>query len=229
MPDTPPGSGVEEPDAGGTQQPDDATKSLDVPEWVSELRRLYVEPQTRAKLRQEGAIAPQKRKLGLPGLRGSRRSGDGNGDERAGGAHSARSHSEPAEPTDVSQPAPTTPHEPIFTSIAAVPPGQVPPAQPDPAFDGDGVAGSDPSTVEPQPMVEEQVGAWLNSYLVATGHAADDGRCRRSGRGRDDRRLRRRRAPDLVGPRPHRTRRHGRCSGSRTIRRRRAPRGPRRL
>ena len=41
--------------------------SLDVPEWVSELRRLYVEPKTRAKLRQEGAIAPQKRKLGLPG------------------------------------------------------------------------------------------------------------------------------------------------------------------
>jgi hypothetical protein len=174
VPDTPPGSGVDEPDAGGTQQPDDATKSLDVPEWVSEIRRLYVEPQTRAKLRQEGGIAPQKRKLGLPGLRGSRRSGDGNGDERAGGAHSARSHSEPAEPTDVSQPAQAAPHEPIFTSIAAVPPGTVPPARPDPAFDGDGAAGSDPSKVEPPPMVEEQVGAWLNSYLEATGHAADD-------------------------------------------------------
>ena len=41
--------------------------ALDVPEWVSELRRLYVEPKTRASLRQQGAIAPQKRKLGLPG------------------------------------------------------------------------------------------------------------------------------------------------------------------
>ena len=47
--------------------------SLDVPEWVSELRRLYVEPKTRAELRQEGVIAPQKRRLGLPGGRGSRR------------------------------------------------------------------------------------------------------------------------------------------------------------
>ena len=174
MPDTPPGSGVEEPDAGDAQQPDDATKSLDVPEWVSELRRLYVEPQTRAKRRQEGSIAPQKRKLGLPGLRGSRRPGDGNGDDRAGGAHSARSHSEPVERTDMSQPAATPPPEPIFTSIAAVPPGQVTPARPDPAFEGDGVAESDLSKVEPQPLVEEQVGAWLNSYLVATGHAADD-------------------------------------------------------
>ncbi|HET7819883.1 MAG TPA: hypothetical protein VFL10_00005, partial [Ornithinibacter sp.] len=51
----------------------DGRGSLDVPEWVSELRRLYVEPKTRAKLRQEGVIAPQKRRLGLPSGRGSRR------------------------------------------------------------------------------------------------------------------------------------------------------------
>ena len=47
--------------------------ALDVPEWVSELRRLYVEPKTRASLRQQGGISPQKRKLGLPGGRASRR------------------------------------------------------------------------------------------------------------------------------------------------------------
>ena len=70
--------------------------------------------------------------------------------------------------------APTAPSEPIFTSIAAVPPGRGPPADPDPVYDGRGVAEPDVSEVEPQPIVEEQVGAWLNSYLVATGHAADD-------------------------------------------------------
>ena len=136
MPDTPPESGAEEPGAAGTPQPDDATKSLDVPEWVSEIRRLYVEPKTRAKLRQEGAIAPQKRKLGLPGLRGSRRSGDGNGGDRAGGAHSARSHSRAAEPTDVSRPAPTTPMSRSSPRPPRCHPARSRPLQPDPVYDG---------------------------------------------------------------------------------------------
>src|SRR6478735_3059621 len=156
----------------GSDAPADGRESLDVPEWVSELRRLYVEPKTRAKLRQEGAIAPQKRKLGLPGLRGSRRSGDGNGGDRAGGAHSTRSH---AEQTDATEQAPPAPSEPIFTSTAAVPPPAVPPAELDAVHDGGSAdGGSDTSDGQPQPIVEEQVGAWLNSYLVATGHAADD-------------------------------------------------------
>jgi hypothetical protein len=179
VPDTPPESGAEESGAAGTNQPDDAPKALDVPEWVSELRRLYVEPKTRAKLRQEGAIAPQRRKLGLPGLRGSRRSGDGNGGDRAVGAHSIPSAPDQTDAWEQAQPAPAeqlppAPAEPIFTSTAAVPPSPVPPVGPEAGRGDSAGPRSDGSHGEPQPIVEEQVGAWLNSYLEATGHAADD-------------------------------------------------------
>ena len=175
VPDTPPGPGVEEPDAGGTQQPDEPPSRSTSPSGSPSSAGSTSSPRRAPSCARKVRSHPRSASSASPGCAGHVDRVTGNNDDRAGGAHSARSHVEPAHPTDVSQPAPTTPHEPIFTSIAAVPPGPLPATQPDPSFDGHGVAGSDASTVEPQPMVEEQVGAWLNSYLVATGHAADDG------------------------------------------------------
>ena len=63
---------MDEPTAwtGGGAGPGLSREAYDIPEWVSEVRRLYVEPKTRAKMREEGAGARHRR---LPGIRPSRR------------------------------------------------------------------------------------------------------------------------------------------------------------
>jgi len=134
----------------------DARGSLDVPEWVSELRRLYVEPKTRASLRREGAIVPQKRKLGLPGGRGSRRG--------TTPAEAAAPGAQDGQPVDATVVAASLP------SVAIQPTAPLEPTEATPVLEESGEPYTPPDANE-----EEKVATWLNSYLVATGHAADDG------------------------------------------------------
>ena len=142
--------------------------ALDVPEWVSELRRLYVEPKTRASLRQQGAIAPQKRKLGLPGGRGSRR-GTASTESPAPDSHDGQTADAMvvAPPLNPEAPLPA-PLEPVQATPLAEESGRryTPP---------DAIEESGERYTPPDAIEEEKVASWLNSYLVATGHAADDG------------------------------------------------------
>jgi hypothetical protein len=135
----------------------DGRESLDVPEWVSELRRLYVEPKTRAKLRQEGVIAPQKRRLGLPSGRGSRR---GAVDAPVAPVAPAAG---PAEQADraVAVPAPVAPE--------ALRPAVLAPTATTTLLDESGAPYTPPDRSE-----EEKVATFLTTYLVATGHATGD-------------------------------------------------------
>ena len=129
--------------------------ALDVPEWVSELRRLYVEPKTRAKLRQEGTIAPQKRRLGLPGGRGGSRRG------------SADAPAVPGRPTE--EQTARAAAVPVPVALEALRPPVFEQVDPPPLLDESGVPHTAADRTE-----EEKVSTWLTSYLVATGHAADD-------------------------------------------------------
>ena len=145
------GGGLERPTVDGAV---DERGYLDVPEWVSELRRLYVEPKTRAKLRQEGVIAPQKRTLGLPVGRGSRRT---------------------TAPAAVPAPDDT----PVETTGSAVaPPLTAPedlrPAPLEPTALVPLVEDSGEPYTPPGPAREEKVASWLTSYLGATGHPTGD-------------------------------------------------------
>ena len=161
------GSDLANGDGDGSGGPADGRESLDVPEWVSELRRLYVEPKTRAKLRQEGAITPQKRRRGLTGGRGSRREATpatpapGAGGPDVGGDATAGTAFVP----EAVRPAPL---EPGHNLPAALPlPSAA--ALTEPLTDESGAP-----YIPPGASVEEEVATWLTSYLVATGHAGVD-------------------------------------------------------
>ncbi|HET6968689.1 MAG TPA: hypothetical protein VFI44_10445 [Ornithinibacter sp.] len=69
---TPPpdGDAMDDSTASIGADPGPTREAYDIPEWVSEVRRLYVEPKTRAKMREEGAGARHRR---LSGIRPSRR------------------------------------------------------------------------------------------------------------------------------------------------------------
>lgn len=115
MPDdlTPPrdGDAVNEPTPPAGAEPGPSREAYDIPEWVSEVRRLYVEPKTRAKIREESAGARHRR---LSGIRPSRRT---------------------AAPT--SPPAPTTPPaapaaeaDPVVTAASAAVTSSTPSGEP---------------------------------------------------------------------------------------------------
>jgi hypothetical protein len=156
----------------GSDAPADGRESLDVPEWVSELRRLYVEPKTRAKLRQEGAITPQKRRRGLTGGRGSRHEAP-----PATPATPAPGAAGPAVDDAATAGTPFVPEavrpallEPADTVPAVAAMGAAAVAAPtEPLVDESGAPYTPPGA-----SVEEEVATWLTSYLVATGHAAVD-------------------------------------------------------
>lgn len=139
----------------------DGRGSLDVPEWVSELRRLYVEPKTRAKLRQEGVIAPQKRRLGLPSGRGSRRGATDAPGAPVSPAASAPGAAEEQADRAVAVPAPVAPD--------SLRPAVLEPADTTPLLDESGAPYTPPDRSE-----EDKVATFLTTYLVATGHATGD-------------------------------------------------------
>jgi hypothetical protein len=126
--------------------------SLDVSEWVSELRRLYVEPKTRAARRQEGEIAPQRSKRGRARGRGSARTADLAPEPAAAAAES---------PDPVAVVAPAAPKD-----VTPTPP---PAIDPTPVVDE-----SEEGYVPPGPTEEETVAAWLTSNLASTGRAVDE-------------------------------------------------------
>ena len=64
------GAAVDQPTTSDGADTGPVREAFDIPEWVSEVRRLYVEPKTRAQLREAG-LAPRQRRL--PGIRPSRR------------------------------------------------------------------------------------------------------------------------------------------------------------
>ena len=120
MPETPQPPDEEDrpapsPEAGGAEH-----EALDVAEWVSELRRLYVEPKTRAEVHQESAIAPLKRKLRL---RGPRRTPLPVDVEAGPMDESPPEPVETAAPDSVEPPAPA--HEPVTWDLK-VDPASVP-------------------------------------------------------------------------------------------------------
>ena len=168
-----------------------ARGSLDVPEWVSEMRRLYVEPKTRARMREEGVIAPQKRQRGLAGVR-SRRSAarsDDAGQPAASalpgvpaepgppGPHGRTEPHEHTEPVMVADERPAVSVPPTTDGPENVPSGRLETAPPDspetpPA---DALETSPVDTLGDAPPTSQQdVSSWLSSYLTATGHGADD-------------------------------------------------------
>jgi hypothetical protein len=151
----------------GNDGPADGRGSLDVPEWVSELRRLYVEPKTRAKLRQEGAITPQKRRRGLTGGRGSRRE-DAPATPAPGATGPAVGDAATAGTPFVPEAVRPAPLEPANNVPAAVPVASAA-APTEPLVDESGAPYSPPGA-----SVEAEVATWLTSYLVATGHAGVD-------------------------------------------------------
>ena len=155
------------PEAGGAEP-----EALDITEWVSELRRLYVEPKTRAEVHQESAIAPLKRKLRL---RGPRRTPLPVDVEAGPIDESPPEPVETAAPDSVEPPAPA--HEPVTWDLkvdpASVPAPVVPAVDhappPPPA-----VAVPDPLDAS-EPVEHQPAAAWLFSYLEATGHGTDAG------------------------------------------------------
>ena len=180
--------GPDEHDAPGDE-------SLDVAEWVSELRRLYVEPKTRAELREEGAMAPLRRKLRL---RGPRRAREFEEIEPESG------HLSPMRPSPVFVQGLPHPHPPgsdpaAPTADSASGPGSSAPEVPseptravaasadEPVSMLGNLAAGIPTRREPTsaaPVVapraaeteDRSSGGWLLSYLEATGRAstADD-------------------------------------------------------
>ncbi len=147
-------------------------ESLDVTEWVSELRRLYVEPKTRAEIRQEGTFAPLKRKLHLPGSRRPALPAD----IEAGPPDPPATDPGPATP-------PGSPDPPAPEPTAAPPTAEPPPASaPAPAAVAPEVVPA-PTPVAATPEVksvatpdyDQPAAAWLFSYLQATGHGAELG------------------------------------------------------
>ncbi len=170
MPETPQppdeeGRPAPSPEAGGAEH-----EALDVAEWVSELRRLYVEPKTRAEVHQESAIAPLKRKLRL---RGPRRTPLPVDVEAGPIDESPPEPVETAAPDSVEPPAPA--HEPVTWDLKVDPasvPAPVAPAvdyapPPPPA-----VAVPDSHDAS-EPVEHQPAAAWLFSYLEATGHGTD--------------------------------------------------------
>ena len=99
---------------------------------------------------------PQKRKLGLPGGRGSRR-----GTTPAEAAAPGAQDGQPFDATVVAA---------SLTSEAIQPTAPLEPTEATPMLEESGEPYTPPDANE-----EEKVATWLNSYLVATGHAADDG------------------------------------------------------
>ena len=144
---------------------DDATEHepLDVAEWVSELRRLYVEPTTNAEQHRESGMAPLRRMLHL---RGSRH----------------------VEPSVESHPAPElSPMKPSPTSLRGLAQRADPvsdPAErhPEPAASVTRLAEAGSEPIVGSPQVDEASGetedpssaAWLFSYLEATGASTKD-------------------------------------------------------
>ena len=152
----------DQPTASDRPEPtrtDDAAEHepLDVAEWVSELRRLYVEPTTNAEQHRESGMAPLRRMLHL---RGSRH----------------------VEPSVESHPAPElSPLKPSPTSLRGL--AQRPDPVSDPAEEhpesapGDDSGGAGAEPILGSPQVDEESGetegpssaAWLLSYLEARG------------------------------------------------------------
>ena len=96
---------------------------------------------------------PQKRKLGLPGGRGSRRG--------TTPAEAAAPGAQDRQPVDATMVAAS------LTSEALQPAAPLEPTETPPVPDESGEPHTPPDANE-----EEKVASWLNSYLVATGHAA---------------------------------------------------------
>ncbi len=157
----------DQPTAGDRPEPsrtDDATEHepLDVAEWVSELRRLYVEPTTNAEQHRESGMAPLRRMLHL---RGSRHV-----------EPSVESH--PAAELSPMKPSPTS-----LRGLAQRPDPVSDPAEghPEPAV-GDSSAEARSEPIVGSPQVDEESGetegpssaAWLLSYLEATGASTKD-------------------------------------------------------
>lgn len=103
MPDEPSpptdGDAVDESTASDDAARGPTREAIDIPEWVSEVRRLYVEPKTRATLREEGEPSRYRR---LTGIRPSRRS--------------APAAPDPTTPPTAEVPAPAAPVEPEHLS-----------------------------------------------------------------------------------------------------------------
>ena len=172
MPETPQPPDEEDRPAPSPEVGGDEHEALDVAEWVSELRRLYVEPKTRAEVQQESAIAPLKRKLRL---RGPRRTPLPVDVEAGPQEVSAPEPVEAAAAGPLGPPPPA--HEPVTWDLkvdpasvsAPVAPAvdYAPPPPPPPAV-------ALPDVHDASERVEHQpAAAWLFSYLEATGHGPD--------------------------------------------------------
>ena len=140
---------------------------------MSELRRLYVEPKTRAEIRQEGAFAPLKRKLHLPGSRRARpacrhRGGAaGPPSDGPGTRHPARLAASTSTRADRS-----APDGRAATGVGARRPAAVAPeVEPAPTP----VAATPEVKSVATPDYDQPAAAWLFSYLQATGHGAELG------------------------------------------------------
>ena len=171
-------------DRAGTEPAEGAEHdALDVAEWVSELRRLYVEPTTRAEVQQEGAKALLRRRFHIGGPKRT--------------APPVESEAEPGQQLSPMKPAPVfvpgSPHHPSPGPVPPAPDTDVGPPVSDrtaifpaaPVPEGETGPERDRANVSTSGASEDPEGtggtegpssaAWLLSYLEATGPMAPGG------------------------------------------------------
>jgi hypothetical protein len=133
------------------------------------MRRLYVEPKTRAKLREEGVITPQKRQRGLSGVRARRSAASAAGD--------AAAVAPVVDPVAVTAPLAADALRPALPSDGDRTPSGDPPSGLGALYDRPEVAASgagEAATASVEPVTEKEVSSWLSSYLSATGHDGEE-------------------------------------------------------